>query len=289
MTEPNRAALVTVLIPAYNEEQSIGDTVRRVQALYPDFDVLVIDDGSTDNTMQVAMDAGASVWPHPYNIGNGAAIKTGLRIARSEWIVMMDADGQHSPEDIAKLLEFKDQYDMVVGARNRDSQTSLHRDIANNFYNFFASYVTKFKIKDLTSGFRLMKVSTVRQYIYLLPNTFSYPSTLTMAYLRSGRSVKYVPVKTESRVGKSKIKLVEDGIRFFLIITKIATLFSPLRVFLPISFSLFLTGIGYYLYTFFSSGRFTNMSALLFNSSIIVFMIGLVAEQISQMRYDKIE
>ncbi len=281
--------LVTVLIPAYNEDLSIGNTVRRIKELHPDFEVLVVDDGSTDNTMRVAMEAGANVWPHPYNIGNGAAVKSGLRCAQGEWVVMMDADGQHNPEDIAKLLEYKDKYDMVVGARSKKSQTSFHRDMANKLYNWFASYVTKFKIEDLTSGFRLMRVSTVRQFIYLLPNTFSYPSTLTMAYLRSGRSVTYIPVKTKSRVGKSKIKIVEDGVRFFLIITKIASLFSPLRVFLPISFGLFSMGLGYYFYTFFSSGRFTNMSALLLNSAIIVFMIGLVAEQISQMRYDKIE
>lgn len=280
---------VTILMPAHNEEQSIATTILKVKELHPDFEILVIDDGSTDNTLRVAMDAGANVWPHPYNIGNGAAIKSGLRIAKGEWVLMMDADGQHDPKDIARLLEFKDTHDMVVGARSSSSETSLHRDIANTIYNWFASYVTKFKVEDLTSGFRLVRLATARQFIYLLPNTFSYPSTLTMAYLRSGRSVKYIPIKTKYRIGKSKIKLLQDGTRFFLIITKIATLFSPLRVFLPVSICFFSTALGYYLYTYFTSGRFTNMSALLFNSSIIIFMIGLVAEQISQMRYDKVE
>jgi glycosyltransferase involved in cell wall biosynthesis len=280
---------VTILLPAYNEEQAIAETIRQIRKLHPDFEILVVDDGSADNTMRVAMDAGANVWPHPYNIGNGAAVKTGLRMAQGEWIVMMDADGQHRPEDIARLLEHKDAYDMVVGARTRQSDTSLHRDIANKLYNWFVSYVTKFRVKDLTSGFRLVRASTVRQFIYLLPNTFSYPSTLTMAYLRSGRTVKYVPIQTRSRKGKSKIKLLQDGSRFFLIITKVATLFSPLRVFLPTSIFLFLLASGYYAYTFATQGRFTNMSALLFNSSLIVFMIGLVAEQISQMRYDRVQ
>ena len=178
---------------------------------------------------------------------------------------------------------------MVVGARTSCSETSLHRDIANKLYNWFASYVTKFKVEDLTSGFRLVRTSTVRQFIYLLPNTFSYPSTLTMAYLRSGRTIKYIPIQTRKRKGKSKIKLVQDGSRFFLIITKVATLFSPLRVFLPTSMFLFFLALGYYCYTFLTQGRFTNMSALLFNSSLIVFMMGLVAEQISQMRYDRVE
>lgn len=289
MEEKKRKVPVTVLLPAYNEELSIGDTISRIRALHPDFEILVVDDGSTDNTLQAAMDAGANVWPHPYNIGNGAAIKTGLRAAQGEWVVMMDADGQHAPEDIDRLLEYKDTYDMVVGARTRTSETALHRDVANTLYNWFASYVTRFKIADLTSGFRLVRASTAKQFIYLLPNTFSYPSTITMAYLRSGRSVKYIPIQTKYRIGKSKIKLVQDGTRFFLIITKIATLFSPLRVFLPISIMLFITALFYYFFTFFTEGRFTNMSALLFNSSIIIFMIGLVAEQISQMRYDKVE
>ncbi len=288
MAETNKIS-VTVLIPAYNEGPIIGATVKRIKELYPDFEVLVVDDGSTDQTMQVAMAAGANVWPHPYNIGNGAAIKSGLRIAKGEWVVMMDADGQHNPEDIGRLLEHKETFDMVVGARTNHSETETHRDLANWVYNKFASYVTKFKIEDLTSGFRLVRLSVARQFIYLLPNTFSYPSTLTLGYLRSGRSVKYVPIHTRARTGKSKIKLLSDGTRFFLIITKIATLFSPFRVFLPISFALFVTALIYYGFTFITQGRFTNMSALLFNSSIIIFMIGLVAEQVSQMRYDRVE
>lgn len=280
---------VTILLPAYNEESVIGETVKNIRRLYPDYEILVIDDGSTDNTMQVAIDAGANVWPHPYNIGNGAAIKSGLRLAKGEWVVMMDADGQHNPEDIARLVEYKDQFDMVIGARTKKSKTSLHRDLANWFYNKFATYVTSYKIEDLTSGFRLVKKSVVDQYLYLLPNTFSYPTTLTMSYLRSGRSLKYIPIEVEKRIGKSKIKLVEDGIRFFLIISKVATLFSPLRIFMPVSMLFFFTGLFYYAYTFIVAHRFTNMSALLFSTSIVVFMIGLVSEQITQMRFDRTE
>jgi len=280
---------VTVLMPAYNEEGAIANTIKRVKELYPDFEILVIDDGSTDNTVEEAMNAGANVYPHPYNMGNGAAIKTGLRTARGDWVLMMDADGQHSPEDIEKILEQKDNYDMVVGARTKDSQTKLHRDIANKVYNWFASYVTCFNILDLTSGFRLVRKSVAEQFIYLLPNTFSYPTTLTMAYLRSGFTVKYVPIETKYRIGRSKIKLFKDGSRFFMIIMKVATLFSPLRVFLPVSSGLFLTGLLYYLFTYFYYGRFTNMSALLFTTSVITFMMGLISEQISQMRYDRIK
>ncbi len=287
MEEANKYE-VTILLPAYNEEQAIVGTIQKIKNLYPEFEILVVDDGSSDNTMRAAMGAGANVWPHPYNIGNGAAVKTGLRMAQGEWIVMMDADGQHKAEDITRLLEYKDSFDMVVGARTKQSETHLHRDIANKLYNWFASYVTKFKVEDLTSGFRLVRSSTVRQFIYLLPNTFSSPTTLTMGYLRSGRTIKYVPIEMRNKV-KSKMQFLQDSSRFFLIITKVATLFSPLRVFLPTSVFLFLTALGYYLYTFITQGRFTNMSALLFNSSLIVFMIGLVAEQVSQMRYDRVQ
>ena len=278
---------ITVLLPAYNEALSIAGTVKSVKKLFPDFEILVVDDGSTDQTAAKATEAGATVISHPYNIGNGAAIKTGLRSATGKWIVMMDADGQHDPADIQHMLEHKNTYDMVVGARTRKSKTSLHRNIANWLYNRLASYVTKFKIKDLTSGFRLVKKETAAEFIHLLPNTFSYPSTLTLAYLRSGLSIRYMPIKVKRRKGKSKIKLLQDGTRFFIIITKIATLFSPLRIFLPISLLFFLTGLTYYLYTFITDNRFTNMSALLFSTSIIIFMMGLISEQITQIRYDR--
>ena len=280
---------VTILLPALNEEQSIGKTIREVKQLYPDFEILVVDDGSTDNTRQEAINAGANVLRHPHNIGNGAAIKTGLRYASGEWVLMMDADGQHKPTDIEKLLAHMDNYDMVVGARSKGSKTSWHRDLANFIYNWLASYISKFKVEDLTSGFRLVKNDRVNKFIYLLPNTFSYPTTITMAYLRSGLSIKYVPIQTLARQGKSKIKLFQDGIRFFLIITRIATLFSPFRVFLPVSFIFFITGLCYYIFTYITQNRFTNMSMLLLSSSVIIFMMGLVSEQISQMRYDKVE
>lgn len=285
----NQATQITIILPTYNEEQVIRKTIQKIKSLFPDFEILVVDDGSTDNTMREAIEAGANVWPHPYNMGNGAAIKTGIRNAQGDWILMMDADGQHNPEEIKSLLEYKDQFDMVVGARKMSGQASLPRCLANGVYNWLASYVTKFKVEDLTSGFRLVRKDVARKFLYLLPNTFSYPSTLTMAYLRSGFTVKYVPINTRKRVGKSKIRILQDGTRFFLIITKIATLFSPLRVFIPVSAILFMSGVAYYLYTFITIHRFTNMSALLLSTSIIIFMMGLISEQITQLKYDRTE
>jgi len=278
-----------VVIPAYNEEPVVGLTVSKIRELYPDFEIIVVDDGSTDHTAEHAERAGAKVVRHPYNIGNGAAVKTGIRRASGDLVVVMDGDGQHDPKDIRKLLEEADKYDLVVGARSSESQASFGRRMANWFYNRLASYVGKFPIQDLTSGFRVFRRKTVLNYLYLFPNTFSYPTTSTLAYLRSGLTIHYVPVVAHKRVGKSKIRVIRDGSRFLLIIIRIATLFSPLRIFLPVSLLFLTVGTCYYGYTFFTSHRFTNMSALLMSTGIMIFLMGLISEQITQMRFDRVE
>jgi glycosyltransferase involved in cell wall biosynthesis len=279
---------VSIIIPAYNEGAIIGNIVSDVKTLYPDFDIVVINDGSTDDTAVAAQKAGAMVYSHPYNIGNGAAVKSGIRIATGDILVFMDGDGQHKPEDIAKLLEFFPDFDMVVGARSVSDQASLGRALGNKIYNWFASYVAKFSIKDLTSGFRAVKSNVARNFLYLLPNTYSYPTTLTLGTLRSGMSVKYVPVRIKKRAtGKSNIKMIQDGVRFFMIIIRICTLYSPMRVFLPVSFAMFLLGLINYLYTFIMRNRFTNMSVFLFVTAIIIFMMSLISEQICQMRFER--
>lgn len=279
---------VTIIIPAYNEAPTIGEFVTKTKKLYPDFEVIVINDGSKDNTAEVAGKAGASVYNHPYNIGNGAAVKAGIRIAKGDILVFMDGDGQHLPEDIARLLEHIPEYDMVVGARTKDSQASVDRAIGNRIYNLFSSYVANFPVQDLTSGFRAVKAEVAKKFVYLLPNTYSYPTTLTLGMLRTGRSVKYIPIRIKRRQkGISDIKIYRDGVRFFMIITKICTLYSPLRVFLPVSFMMFVSGGLNYFQTYIFHGRFTNMSTLLFVTSILVFMMGLISEQICQMRYER--
>lgn len=281
---------VSVIIPAHNEARHVGHMVSWILTHHPNFEIIVIDDGSTDGTGDTAREAGAIVYRHPYNMGNGAAIKSGVRIASGRVLVFMDADGQHDPEDLAKLLQYFPEFDMVVGARSKYAQGSRMRALGNRIYNRLASYVTNFKIKDLTSGFRAVKAELARNLLYLLPNTYSYPTTLTLGMVRSGKSVKYVNIDVRPRkTGKSDIQIVKDGVRFFMIIVRICTFYSPLKVFLPMSVGLFLTGICYYAYTFFTSGRFTNMSALLFTTSILVFMLGLISEQISQMRFEKSE
>jgi glycosyltransferase involved in cell wall biosynthesis len=280
---------VSVLIPAYNEAGAIGPVIQAALRVPEVLEVIVADDHSTDGTAETAEAAGARVISHPYNIGNGAAVKTAARHARGRAFVTMDADGQHKPEDIPRLLEYIDRFDMVVGARASESDSSKHRDLANFVYNRFASYMTQFRVEDLTSGFRAVRRDVFLKFLPLLPNTFSYPTTLTLSLLRSGHTVKYVPIVAPRRTGKSKIKIFRDGARFFLILIKIGTLFSPMRVFLPVSVLLFLLGLINYVFTYVSKGRFTNMSALLFSTSVIVFMMGLVSEQIAGLRADRIE
>lgn len=281
---------VSIIIPAYNEAENIGEVISKVRTLDPDFQILVIDDGSDDGTAEAAQAAGAEVHSHPYNIGNGAAVKTGIREAAGDILVFMDGDGQHDPEDIPRLLEHLPKYDLVVGARSWKDQASLGRAFGNAIYNRLAGYVAKFPVKDLTSGFRAVKAHVAKSMIYLLPNTYSYPTTMTLAVLRTGLSVKYVPIRTRLRKkGRSNISLVKDGVRFFMIINRICTLFSPFRVFLPVSFFMFVLGLLRYVQTFITEGRFTNMSALLITTAVIIFMMGMISEQISQMRFERRE
>jgi glycosyltransferase involved in cell wall biosynthesis len=279
---------VSIVLPVFNEAAGLAQLIGKIHDLkLPRAEVIVVDDGSSDQSAEIALGAGANVIRHPYNIGNGAAIKSGMRAARGRLIVLMDGDGQHKPEDIPNLLAEAAQYDMVVGARAKGSKLRLHRYAANTIYNLLASYVTQFKVKDLTSGFRVLSRRDALRFIDLLPNTFSYPTTLTLAFLRSGLTLHYVPIQTLYRAGQSKISLVTDGVRFFLIIAKIATLFSPFRIFLPVSAFFFFTGFGYYFYTYITEHRFTNMGVFLLTTAVIVFMLGLVSEQIALLRMEQ--
>ncbi len=277
---------VSVVIPAKNEagglSQLLPELFEKVSAL----EVIVVDDGSDDNTAEVAENFGAKVVSHKYSLGNGAAIKSGARTASGEVIVFMDGDGQHSPDDVLKLLKvYAEGYDMVVGARGKSSQASHGRWLGNSVYNWLSSFMVGQKIKDLTSGLRVVNAEKFREFLFLLPNGFSYPTTITMAFFRAGYSIKYESIVASERIGKSHLRFFRDGLRFLLIIFKVATLYSPLKIYFPASAMTFLVAIMYYLYTYISDGRLTNMTVILMVMSLTIFMIGLISEQITMLLY----
>ncbi|UHQ19925.1 glycosyltransferase family 2 protein [Lysobacter sp. KIS68-7] len=277
---------ISIILPAKNEAEGLRQTLPGLRALMPDAEVIVVDDGSTDATAAVAAEHGARVLSSPYAMGNGAAIKRGARAASGDVLVFMDADGQHNPADIPKLLErLEAGYDMAVGARNAGGQANIGRGAANAFYNRVASWMTGHRIADLTSGFRAARAERFREFLHLLPNGFSYPTTSTMAFFRSAYPVAYVPIDVARRIGRSHIRPLRDGARFLIIILRIATLYSPLKLFAPASFVFGALGLSYYAYTYITQERFTNMSALMLSASVIIFLIGLVSEQITALTY----
>lgn len=279
---------LSIVIPAKNEAGAIADVVSKARTAHPDAEVIVVDDGSTDDTAKAAAGAGAQVISHPQSLGNGAAVKTGARAAAGELIAFMDGDGQHDAAELTPLIErLDDGYDMVVGARDSGSHANVGRLFANGLYNAIASKMSGRDIPDLTSGFRVARADKFREYLYLLPNGFSYPTTITMAFLRSGYPICFEPISAAKRIGKSHIQPLKDGVRFLIIIFKIATLYSPLKIFVPISMMFFATGLGWYVYTYSTMGRFTNMSMLLFSASVVIFLIGLISEQITALMYKK--
>ena len=282
-----QTASVTVVLPAKNEAEGLERVLRALRQAMPDAEIIVVDDGSTDATAAVAAEAGATVLSSPYPMGNGAAVKRGARAASGEVIVFMDADGQHDPAHIPTLLAALEQgHDMAVGARSRDGQANIGRGLANALYNRIASWMTGHRILDLTSGFRAVRADKFREFLHLLPNGFSYPTTSTMAFFRSAYPVAYVPIPVAKRVGNgSHIRPLKDGVRFLLIIFKIASLYSPLKLFAPTAAAFFLAALGWYGYTFATQGRLTNMSTLLFSAAVIIFLIGLISEQITSLTY----
>lgn len=279
---------LSVVIPARNELQGLSRLLPELLADLAGAEIIVSDDGSTDGSVEYARSLGVQVVRRPYGSGNGSAIKAGARAASREWIVFMDGDGQHRAQDIMRLVSrLEEGYEMVVGARSADGQASRHRGWANAFYNRLASWMVGHSVKDLTSGFRVVRRKRFKEFLHLLPNGFSYPTTSTMAFFRAGYPVAYEPIDVQPRIEgtTSHVKIWRDGLRFLLIIFKIGTLYSPVKLFAPIAGAFFCTGLGYYLYTFLTQHRFTNMSVLLFSAAVIVFLIGLISEQITALMY----
>lgn len=277
---------LSIILPAKNEAACLGDLLPRIRQQLPEAELLVVDDGSDDATPEIARTCGAHVISHPYSLGNGAAVKTGARAAKGDILVFMDADGQHDPADIPRLLATLNQgYDMVVGARGHGSQANWGRGLANRVYNRLASYMTGQHIEDLTSGFRAVRAERFRAFLYLLPNGFSYPTTITMAFFRAGYGVAYESIHAAKRIGKSHIDPLKDGLRFLLIIFRVGTLYSPLKLFVPVAALHALVGIGYYVYTYAIQSRISLATLFLLISGVMIFLIGLVSEQITQLMY----
>ena len=277
---------VTIVLPAFNEADSIGHVVTELRAAAAWHDVLVIDDGSTDGTGRAAMDAGARVIRHPYNKGNGASVKSAIRAASSEWIAIVDADGQHQPEDAVRLVSRLGEYDLVVGARHPMTQATTGRWLGNALLNWLASYLTEREIPDLTSGLRAARRECLLEFIHLLPNGFSTPTTTTLAFLKAGYNVAFEPVDARARVGASKIRFASDGAKFLLILLKVITIFSPLRIFAPISALSFAVGAVYGAWNFIYHSRIPNGAVVLLLFSIMIMLVGLVSEQISTLRFE---
>jgi glycosyltransferase involved in cell wall biosynthesis len=276
----------SVIVPAFNEAAAIGPLVTALRAAADWREILVVDDGSTDDTAAKAADAGARVLRHPYNKGNGAAVKTGIRQSTGAHVLIIDADGQHRPADAVRLVGALDRYDLVVGARAPATQAGIWRRVGNALLNGTASYLAEQRIPDLTSGFRAARRDCLVQFLHLLPNGFSTPTTTTLAFLKAGYSVRFEPIEAAPRQGSSKIRLASDGVGFFLILLKVITIYSPLRVFLPVSVTAFALGAGYALWTIATQSHVTNSSVLLIVSSVVILLVGLVSEQISSLRFE---
>lgn len=283
---------LSIVIPAYNEGTTIGNIIAQVHELHPYAEVVVVDDCSSDNTALVASAAGANVISRPYNIGNGAGVKTGVRAATGDVVIIMDGDGQHNPADISRLLGHIGRYDMVIGARSRAGQQNWIRWLGNSLINRLGSYLTGLKMEDLTSGFRAFRRDILLHYIHLLPNQFSWPTTSALAFAKAGYHVRFEPIAMQRRQGgRSHQKLLKNGLKFTIIIFRIISLFNPLRIFIPVMLLFILLSVVSYFLGVANDGNWlhlppTAMFCLI--AALFFFFFGLLAEMISALRFERV-
>jgi glycosyltransferase involved in cell wall biosynthesis len=278
-------ATVSIVIPAKDEALSISTVVGQLKASAAWREIIVVDDGSVDDTGERARDAGACVIRHPYNKGNGAAVKTGARQASGDFVLIVDGDGQHHAEDARRIAGRLGEFDLVVGARRPSTQATLTRRAGNAILNWLASYLTGRPIPDLTSGFRGIRRDVLREFLHLLPNGFSTPTTTTLACIKAGYNVTFEPIDAGVRAGRSKMRVAREGARFLMILLKVVTIFSPLRIFAPISLVAFASGAIYGMVNFLTAGRIPNGAVVLLLFAVIVFLVGLISEQIAALRF----
>jgi len=273
---------ISLIIPAYNEEDGIKDIVLKALNLYPDFEIIVIDDGSTDSTYEKIKDLNIKIIRHAFNKGYGASIKAGIRLSSFDLIAIMDADGQHNPQDIKRLIDEKDNYDMVVGARDQKSHKTLWRRPGKKLISVVVNSLSGTTIPDFNSGFRLFKKEIALKFIHLFPNGFSLSTTMMVAFLREGYNVKNIPISVNKRIGKSTVNVL-DGFKALILILRLFMIFSPLRIFLPSSLMILLAG-SISLLLDFSNQNIHDVTILTLLTGLLIFFLGLIVDQMAHMR-----
>lgn len=278
---------ISVIIPAYNEENTISEVVADLNKLSFVSEIIVVDDGSTDSTRQKALESGAKVISHENNCGYGASLKTGIINSKNDIIAFVDADAQHNPEDLTLMSEYIDEHDMIIGARNPGAHSPLWRKPGKMLINMLANYLAGYKIPDLNCGLRLVKKKSIMPYLKILPDRFSFSTTSTIFFIKDGLRVKFIPINAKKRIGKSSLR-VHHGLDTVILVLRMITLFEPLKIFLPVSIAIFVIGFIYATHEFITIKRFGATSLFLGITSLLVFFFGLIADQIATIRKENL-
>jgi glycosyltransferase involved in cell wall biosynthesis len=280
---------ISIIIPAFNEEEVIGSVVQSIHSAFPDSEIIVVNDGSTDNTAAELSKSGVIILNHDLNRGYGASLKTGARAARRDYVLFCDGDGQHSVEDVRRLMNECDGYDLVVGARKSDSHRPFLRRPGKFVMRKYSEFLAGTKIPDLNSGLRIFKRDTLMRYLHLMPDGFSFSTTSTFTMIKSNRKYKYIPITVQKRIGKSSVRQLKHGPQALMLMLRLAVLFEPLKLFLWIAGILFILSLASLAIDMCSAGGFSDTTVILSIATIIIFMSGLLCDQVSAMRREKHE